>query len=202
MSRAAPSHRRRARQLVQPEPDDWQRVTPRAKAQTAFAMAFPGPDRRDPKRHAADVWGAIASGLGGRLFDALRDRRSLAYTVVGTAWPRRDGGAILTYIATSPEREDEARAAMLTELARFAEERVGEQELSEGVNYLSGQAAVSRQSAGAVVNEIVDAWLAGEGLRELEDPAARYRSVTADAIRDVAAAAFSGARAEGVVRGA
>ena len=91
---------------------------------------------------------------------------------------------------------------MLTELTRFAEERVGDQELSEGVNYLSGQAEVSRQSAGAVVNEIVDAWLAGEGLRELEDPAARYRSVTADAIRDVAAAAFSGARAEGVIRGA
>jgi zinc protease len=191
----------RARQLVRPDPNDWQRVTTRSKAQTAFAMAFPGPDRRDPKRHAADVWGAVASGLGGRLFDALRDRRSLAYTVVGTAWPRRDGGAILTYIATSPEREEEARLAMLTELARFADERVSDQELSEGVNYLSGQAEVSRQSAGAVVSEIVDAWLAGEGLSELKDPAARYRSVTADAIRDVAAAAFTGARAEGVVRG-
>ena len=70
------------------------------------------------------------------------------------------------------------------------------------MNYLSGQAEVSRQSAGAVAGEIVDAWLAGEGLQELEDPAARYRSVTADAIRDVAAAAFSGARAEGVIRGA
>ena len=192
----------RARQLVEPRSDDWQRVTPRAKAQTAFAMAFPGPDRRDPRRHAADVWGAVASGLGGRLFDALRDRRSLAYTVVGTAWPRRDGGALLTYIATSPEREDEARAAMMTELTRFAEERISDQELSEGVNYLSGQAEVSRQSASAVAGEIVDAWLAGEGLGELEDPAARYRSVTADAIRDVAAVAFRGARAEGVVRGA
>ena len=91
---------------------------------------------------------------------------------------------------------------MLTELTRFAEERVSDQELAEGVNYLSGQAEVSRQSASAVAGEIVDAWLAGEGLRELEDPAARYRSVTADAIRDVAADAFSGARAEGVIRGA
>jgi len=191
----------RARQLVQPDPKDWQRVTPRAKAQSAFAMVFPGPDRRDPRRHAAEVWGAVASGLGGRLFDALRDRRSLAYTVVGTAWPRRDGGAILTYIATSPEREEEARAAMLTELGRFAAERVSDEELSQGVNYLSGQAEVSRQSAGAVAAEIVDAWLAGEGLRELEDPAARYRGVTADAVRDVAAEAFSDGRAEGVVRG-
>ena len=36
-------------------------------------------------RGAAQVWAAVASGLGGRLFEALRDRRSLAYTV----WRRR-----------------------------------------------------------------------------------------------------------------
>lgn len=187
-------------QLVNPDPADWQRVMPRAKAQSAFAMAFPGPDRRDPRRHAAEVWGAIASGLGGRLFEALRDRRSLAYTVVGTAWPRRDGGALITYIATSPAREEEARAAMLTELQRFADERVSAQELRDGIAYLSGQAEVSRQSASAVAGEIIDAWLAGEGLRELEDPGARYRTVTAEAIRDVAASAFTSQRAEGVVR--
>jgi zinc protease len=188
-------------QQVHPSVDDWQRVVTRAKAQSAFAMVFPGPDRRDPARHAAEVWSAVASGLGGRLFDALRDRRSLAYTVVGTGWARRDGGAVLTYIATSPEREAEARAAMLEELARFAADRVSDAELSGGVNYLAGQAEVSRQSAGAVAGEIIEAWLAGEGLQELDDPAARYHGVTADAIRDFAAATFTRQRAEGVVRG-
>ena len=59
------------------------------------------------------------------------------------------------------------------------------------MNYLAGQAEVSRQSAGAVAGEIVEAWLAGEGLQELDDPAARYHGVTADAIRDFAAGAFT-----------
>ncbi len=69
------------------------RVVQRDKAQSAFAMAFPGPSRRDPTRHAAEVLSAVASGLGGRLFEALRDRRSLAYTVVASSWQKARAGA-------------------------------------------------------------------------------------------------------------
>jgi zinc protease len=76
------------------------RTEERAKAQTALAMVFPGPGRADPDRHAAAVLSAVASGLGGRLFHALRDQRSLAYTVLMSSWQRRSAGALLTYIAT------------------------------------------------------------------------------------------------------
>ncbi|HEY7681263.1 MAG TPA: pitrilysin family protein [Gemmatimonadales bacterium] len=179
------------------------RVVPREKTQSAFAMAFPGPSRRDPRRHATDVWSAVASGLGGRLFEALRDRRSLAYTVVVSSWQRARSGALLAYIATSPEREDEARCEMLRELMRFAEQPVSPTELAQATGYLAGQTEVNRQSGAAVSLEVLDAWLAGEGLGDLEDPAGRYRSVTADEVRDVAAEILRPAqvRAEGVVRG-
>ena len=112
------------------------------KQQAALAMVFPGPGSARPDRSAAEVWAAVASGLGGRMFEALRDRRSLAYTVMASSWQRGRAGALITYIATSPEREDEARAAMLEELERFTREPVGEAELSQAVNYLSGQAEV------------------------------------------------------------
>lgn len=198
---AAPALAGLPEQHVAPPAAGWQRVVERAKAQSAFALAFPGPARRSASAAAAEVWTAVASGLGGRLFESLRDRRSLAYTVVGAAWARRHGGALLAYIATSPAREEEAREAMLEELRRFAEEPVTAAELDLGVSYLAGQAEVRRQSAGAVAGEIVEAWLAGRGLAELEDPGARYRTVTAAEIQSVCAAAFMGARAEGVVRG-
>ncbi|MGH7510640.1 MAG: M16 family metallopeptidase, partial [Gemmatimonadales bacterium] len=66
--------------------DSSTRVVQREKAQAALAMVFPGPRRRDPDRAAAEVWAAVASGLGGRLFESLRDRRSLAYTVLASSW--------------------------------------------------------------------------------------------------------------------
>jgi zinc protease len=177
------------------------RTVPRQKAQSAFAIAFPGPARRGPGRLAAEVWAAVASGLGGRLFEALRDRRSLAYTVVAASWQKARAGAFLSYIATSPEREDEARTEMLRELGRFAEERVSGEELSRASGYLAGQTEVGRQSSAALAGEILEAWLAGEGLQDLDDPAARYREVTAEEIRVVAERSLSGPSAEGGVRG-
>ena len=166
------------------------RAVSREKAQAAIAMAFPGVARRHPDRAAMQVWAAVASGLGGRLFEALRDRRSLAYTVVASAWLKARAGALVTYIATSPEREEEAREEMLRELDRFTREPVSGTELAQAVNYLAGQAEVSRQSGGAVAGEILDAWVAGAGLGELEDPAAAYRAVTAEDVLRVAAASL------------
>ena len=179
-----------------------ERAVTRDRAQTAFAMAFPGPARRDPARWAAEVWAAVASGLGGRLFDALREQRSLAYTVLASAWQRARAGALVTYIATAPEREEEARAAMLAELAIFAAERVSDAELAQAIEYLAGQSEVERQSGAAVAGEILDAWLLGDGLEETADPAAAFRAVTAEEVRAVAEASLGGGRrAEGVIRG-
>ncbi len=177
-------------------------VVEREKQQSAFAMAFPGPARRDPDRAAADVWAAVASGLGGRMFEALRDRRSLAYTVMASSWQRGRAGALLTYIATSPLREDEAREAMLEELAGFTREPVSDAELQQATNYLAGQAEVGRQSAAALAGEILEAWLIGNGLEDLEDPGAEFRRVSKDDILHVAQRYLRASeRAEGVIRG-
>ncbi len=174
----------------------------REKAQSALAMVFRGPDRRDPERHAADVWAAVASGLGGRMFEALRDRRSLAYTVMASSWQKGRAGALVTYIATSPAREEEARAAMIEELRRFADEPVTDAELAQAVSYLAGQAEVRQQSGSAVSADVLEAWLIGDGLDELAEPGAAYRRVTAADVQAVARRYLVlDERAEGIVRG-
>jgi zinc protease len=178
------------------------RIMEREKQQSAFAMAFPGPARRDVDRAAAEVWAAVASGLGGRMFEALRDRRSLAYTVMASSWQRGRSGALLTYIATSPRREDEAREAMLEELARFTHEPVSHAELHQAANYLAGQAEVGRQSSAGLAGEILQAWLIGNGLADLENPAEAFRAVSKEEVLRVAERYLQPSlRAEGVVRG-
>ncbi len=178
------------------------KVVQREKQQAALAMAFPGPSRRDPDRAAGEVWAAVASGLGGRMFEALRDRRSLAYTVMASSWQRGRAGALITYIATSPEREEEARAAMLEELDRFTREPVSQAELAQAVSYLAGQAVVVRQSGAVVAGEILEAWVSGTGLGDLENPGAAFRAVTAEGVLRIAERHLKPfQRAEGVVRG-
>jgi zinc protease len=174
----------------------------REKAQSALAMLFPGPARRDSDRFAAQLLAGIASGLGGRFFDELRDRRSLAYTVHVFASPRALGGTIGAYIATSPEREDEARAGLIEQIAAIREGGVTHDELRRAQTYAVGTHQIHQQSGGAVLGEIVDAWLFGDGLAELDELADRVRAVTPEDVHAlVARYCDPEVRVEGVVRG-
>jgi zinc protease len=202
----APEVRRATRSSPQPPALGPQPVSPgvriehRDRKQSALAMLFPGPSRNDPERYAAETWGAIAAGLGGRMFESLRSARSLAYTVMANSWQRRMTGGLLTYIATDPSRLEEARDAMLEELALFRREPPSALEVSRASAMLAGHAEMSRQTASAFAGEIADAWILGSGLEELVDPAAPYRQVTATAIHAVTARSLDPAlRAEGVL---
>ncbi len=176
-------------------------VESRARAQTAIAMVFPGPARPDRRRHAAEVWAAIAGGLGGRMFEALRSARSLAYSVVAGSLQRRHGGRLTAYLATSPAREAEAREAMTAELERFRAAPPSAAEIARATSFLAGQAQVARQRTVALANELLDAWLRGTGLGELEDPAAAYRAVTAEEVWEVAQSLGAEDASVGMVRG-
>ncbi len=174
----------------------------RDKAQTAIALAFPAPLRTDESRFAASLVATVASGLGGRFFDELRDRQSLAYTVQAAVSEKRVAAMFLSYIATSPEKEGVARAGLLAEFAKLREEPVSSEELERAKEYVVGAHAISQESGGAQLGEMLDAWMFGEGLHELLEHDERTRSVTADQMREVARKYFDPERrVEGIVRG-
>ena len=174
----------------------------RDKSQTAIALAFPAPSRTDDDRFAASLIGTVASGLGGRFFDELRDRQSLAYTVSAGLSEKRLAGIFVSYIATSPEKEEIARSGLLAEFAKLRDQPVGEDELARAKQYTIGTHAIAQELGAAVLADMLDAWMFGAGLHELTEHDSRVRSVTAEAMRDVARRYFDPARrVEGIVRG-
>ncbi len=173
----------------------------RDKTQTALALAFPAPARGDDARYAAHLLSSIASGLGGRFFEELRDKQSLAYTVQAFASERRAAGLFAAYIATSPEKEEIAHRGLLDEFAKFREAPVTAEELTRAKEYAIGTHAIGQQSGGAVLGDVLDAWLFGR-LGELEEFEARVRAVSADALLQLARRYFDESRVvTGVVRG-
>lgn len=174
----------------------------RDKAQTAIALAFAAPSRGDDARFAASLIATVASGLGGRFFDELRDRQSLAYTVHAGVSEKRLAGIFVSYIATSPEKEGVARAGLLAEFAKLRDQSVTPTELDRAKEYVVGSHAISRESGGALLGEMLDAWMFGEGLQEILEHDARVRAVSAEQMRDVAEKYFDPEkRVEGIVRG-
>ncbi|MEP6690575.1 MAG: pitrilysin family protein [Gemmatimonadaceae bacterium] len=177
-------------------------IEPRDKAQSAIVMAFPGPSRGDDARFAAQLLAGIASGLGGRFFEELRDRQSLAYTVHAFASERRAAGMFVSYIATSPDKEATARRGLLAEFAKLRESPVTPDELARAKEYAIGSHAISQQSGAAVLGEVLDAWMFGGSLAEISDYDARVRAVTADEIVALARRYFDESRiVSAVIRG-
>jgi zinc protease len=174
----------------------------REKAQTALAVAFPAPARTDESRFAASLIATVASGLGGRFFDELRDRQSLAYTVQAGVSERRAAGMFVSYIATSPEKESIARDGLLAEFAKLRDVEVTEGEIARAKEYTVGSHAISQESGGAVLGELLDAWMFGSGLAEMERFEEKVRAVTARQMRELAVRYFDPERrVEGIIRG-
>ena len=176
-------------------------VERRDKAQTAMGLLFPGPTRTDPDRFAASMIASVASGLGGRFFDELRDKQSLCYTVTAFSSTRRAAGTFGAYIATSPEKENAAREGLLAEFQRFRAQPVTAEELERAQTYAVGVHAIQQQSGSSVLGDVVDAWLFGK-LTDLETFEASVRGVTAERMQQFAAKYFDpDRRVEGIVRG-
>ena len=173
----------------------------RDKAQTAMGLLFPGAKRTDQDRFTASMIASVASGLGGRFFDELRDKQSLCYTVTAFSSARRAAGTFGAYIATSPEKEDAARAGLLAEFQRFRDEPVTAEELERAQIYAIGVHAIQQQSGSSVLGDVVDAWLFGK-LSDLETFERSVRGVTAERMQRLAEKYFDpDRRVEGIIRG-
>jgi zinc protease len=118
------------------------------RAQAHLVLGFYGLTVDDPDRHALDVLAQVLAGQGGRLFLELRDKRSLAYSVSSVNVEGVAPGFFSVYIATAPDKLEEARREMLVELERLVEAAPPEEELARARRYLTGSFAIDAQRNG------------------------------------------------------
>jgi zinc protease len=133
-------------------------------------------------------------GLGGRLFEELRGRRSLAYAVAAYPLARWQGGAYVGYIGTAPDREEEARTELVRELLRCAGEPIPESEIERARRYTIGAWQIRRQTNGRLLSDLADALRYGTGMAELHEFEERVRAVDGEAMRAAAERWFQPAR--------
>ncbi|HUU49569.1 MAG TPA: pitrilysin family protein [Nitrospinota bacterium] len=131
----------------------------REKKQTHIMLGFLGTSMKGPDRYPLEVLNSILSGQGGRLFIELRDKESLAYTVTSFNRLGIEPGYFGVYIATSPEKEEQAIKGIKRELRKIVEREVSVQEIERAKKSLIGDYEIglqrySAQAADMGFNEI------------------------------------------------
>lgn len=166
----------------------------RERQQAHIVLGFPGVPMYDPRRPALDVLAAILGGQGGRLFVELRDRQSLAYSVSAFHSAGYDTGAFAFYIATSPEKIDDAIAGIRAEIDRLRSEPVSTEELDRARQFLIGRRDIGLQRQSARAAFLAFDELYGGGHAWGRGYASRIEAVDPEAIGDAVEAVFSPSR--------
>src|SRR3546814_14531474 len=95
--------------------------------------------RSDKRRFALGVLNtALGGGTSSRLFQEIRERRGLAYSVFSFASNYSDAGMVGVSVGCLPEKLDEVLEVVRAELASVAAEGIPAEELQRGKGQLGG----------------------------------------------------------------
>jgi len=156
------------------------------RQQTALVYGFPGAARSGNDRYALVVLENIVSGLGGRFFDAIRDKQGLAYTVRTENSFLSKSGAIYTYIAFSPDNEAKVKESLEKEMERLRKDGVTADEVKKSIAYSIGGHELGMQTRLGNVLEYARAIYGGDGIQGVMNYSRAIRSVTADQVKKAA----------------
>jgi zinc protease len=124
------------------------------RAQAHLVIGFRGVTVADEDRFALEVIAQLLAGQSGRLFLELRDRRGLAYAVNAVNVEGVAPGYFAVYIATAPEKLQEARSGLLGELRGVLESPPSALELERARRHLIGSFAIDQQRNAAHAGQI------------------------------------------------
>ena len=91
--------------------------------QAHFALAFESPDYTDPAIYTAQIYAsALGGGMSSRLFQEVREKRGLCYTIFAQAGAHADTGMMTIYAGTSAEDLGDLTTITLDEMKRAADD--------------------------------------------------------------------------------
>jgi predicted Zn-dependent peptidase len=158
----------------------------RRTEQVHLALGMRSLNRHDPDRHAVTLLvHALGGGASSRLFQEVRERRGLAYSVYSYRSGYDDTGMVGIYAGTAPNRAAETLRVITGELERMAE-GITERELEVARGNLVGSMALGLEDTGARMSRIGRSLLVHGSVPSVGEVAAWFEAVSTE---DVARAA-------------
>jgi predicted Zn-dependent peptidase len=149
--------------------------------------------RNDPRRFALGVLNnALGGGMSSRLFQELRERRGLAYSVYSFTNQYADSGTFGVYAGCAPGKADEVLALTRGELARVAEHGITEEEIARGKGMLKGSLVLGLEDTGSRMSRLGKGELLYDELLTVDQVLSAVDAVTPDEVSAVAREVYGG----------
>jgi predicted Zn-dependent peptidase len=174
-----------------PEPPDAQPARRRFFAkdteQYHVCLGAPGLARDDERRFALRVLDNILGGTSSsRLFQEVREKRGLAYSVYSFQSLYAGSGQIGLYLGTRPDNVARALRVVADELDRFRSDPATDEELERSKENVKGRVLLALESTTARMNRLGSSVLAGIPLLTVDEVEARIDAVTIDDLHALA----------------
>ncbi len=171
------------------------RVEFRPTEQAHLAFSFCGPSRNDPQRPAVRLLNVIlGEGMRSRLFQEVRERLGLAYSVDSWVSSLEDTGSLGIYAGVGVNRAQEAIQAIVNQLDLLRQEPVPEEELERTKQFVRGRLLLSLENSFAVGSWYARQELQGPDVLEPEESLAQLEAVQATDLQALAADLFQATR--------
>jgi len=158
------------------------RFTRKDTEQYHVCLGGPGPRRGDPDRYAVFVVDTLlGSSWSSRLFQEVREKRGLAYSVYSYTSLYADAGLTAVYFGSREEAVEEAMTVILEALGDL-ERSMTASAIDRAKNHLKGQLVLSMESPGSRMQTLGRAVLLEQPVLTVDEVLARIEAVDHDAV--------------------
>ncbi len=156
--------------------------------QAHVVFGCPGLARLDERRFALGVLNnVLGGGMSSRLFQEIREKRGLAYSVYSYTSQYADGGVFAVYAGCAPGKVDEVLDLARATLAEFATGGITTAELTRGKGMLKGSLVLDLEDTGSRMTRLGKGELLYDELLSVDQLLSRVDAVSADDVNAVAA---------------
>jgi zinc protease len=156
--------------------------------QSVVMFGMPGIMRDDPDYYAAYVMNYVLGGGGftSRLYQEVREKRGLAYSVYSYIYPYENSAIYLGGLGTANERVAESLEVVKAEIAKLADSGISADELAKAKVFLNGSFPLRLDSNAKIARMLVAIRISDLGLDYIDKRPALINAVTVEDIRRVA----------------
>jgi predicted Zn-dependent peptidase len=151
--------------------------------------------RHDERRFALRVLEGVLGGTSSsRLFQEVREKRGLAYSVFSFSNLHARTGEVGLYVGTRPENLDEAIATIARELKRFVEDPASPEELTRSRENVKGRVVLALESTASRMNRLGSSILSELPILSVDEIVERIDAVGIEEVKELADELFAGER--------